>query len=102
MEVLNGEDINVSGPNGKTLIQTVVSLTELPEPLVHHEMNEILMQSGHESEVLTLAELRAAMLSYLEAIHEEMGFEEEQAQEHELSLVSDHDAESTKTPAISE
>jgi hypothetical protein len=78
MEVLNREELSlVTGPNGKSLIQAVVSLTELPEPLVHQEMSEILQRAGQESEVLTLEQLRAAMLSYLEAIHEEMGFEDQ-------------------------
>lgn len=57
-----------SSLGGQTLIQTVVSLTELPETWVHQEMDEILKASGHRSENLTLEQLRAAMISYLEAI----------------------------------
>lgn len=54
--------------DGQTLVQTVVSLTDLPEPLIHREMDEILQASGHRSESLTLEQLRAAMMSYLESI----------------------------------
>ena len=54
--------------NGSSLIQTLVSLTELPEPLAHREVDEMLSLSGHSSESLTLEELRASMLRYLESM----------------------------------
>jgi predicted aspartyl protease len=59
---------------GERLIQTVVSLTDLPEPLIGEEMAHILEASGHSSENLTIEELRASMLAYLEALHQ--GFED--------------------------
>lgn len=59
---------------GERLVQTVVSLTDLPEPLIGEEMANILEASGHSSENLTIEELRAAMLAYLEALHQ--GFED--------------------------
>ena len=54
---------------GEALLQTVVSLTGLPETLVYPELDRILKLSPHkkgEGEV-TLDELRAAMLAYLES-----------------------------------
>lgn len=71
MEVLSTEKSNVFGLGGQSLVQTVVSLTELPEPLVHQELDQILQASGHRSESLTLEQLRAAMMSYLEAMQVE-------------------------------
>ena len=69
---------------------TVVSLTELPEGMVHQEMNEILQLSGHESESLTLDQLRLAMLSYLESFQADLADETDQ--------VMEHDADQFKTP----
>jgi hypothetical protein len=57
--------------DGEKLIETLVSLTGLPEGLAHQELNQILDMSGHSSEsrtTLTLDELRAALLTYLEAL----------------------------------
>jgi hypothetical protein len=72
MEVLSRkEEVQAADLGGATLIQTVVSLTELPEPLVHQEIDEILQASGHRSESLTLEQLRSAMVSYLEALQAE-------------------------------
>jgi hypothetical protein len=97
MEVLNGsgEELKQAELGGQSLIQTIVSLTELPEPLVHQEMNGILQLSGHQSENLTLDQLRLAMLSYLEAIQAEMGEDFEPATE-------ENDAVSIKTLVILE
>lgn len=66
--------------NGSNLIHTLVSLTDLPEPLVHQEVDEILTLSGHESESLTLEQLRSAMLSYLESIQATMEAEHDAAE----------------------
>ena len=59
---------NQSEPGGKELIETVVSLTDLPEPEVREELDQILEMSGRSSGELTLDELRKAMLIYLEAL----------------------------------
>ena len=59
---------------GERLVQTVVSLTDLPETLIGEEMAHILEASGHSSQNLTIEELRASMLAYLEALHQ--GFED--------------------------
>lgn len=56
---------------GHELIQTLVSLTGLPESLASQEMEQILEMSGHAPAArtdLTLDELRQAILTYLEAL----------------------------------
>jgi hypothetical protein len=55
---------------GERLVQTVVSLTDLPEPLIRDEMTQLLEATGHSSQDLTIEQLRASMLAYLEALHE--------------------------------
>ncbi|MGK5082796.1 hypothetical protein WDW37_05780 [Bdellovibrionota bacterium FG-1] len=82
MEVLNGE----------SLIQQVVSLTELPEMMVHQEVTELLQFSGHSPETLTLEQLRVAMVAYLESI--QASFEAEQASKNQDCLF---DASGIKT-----
>ena len=106
MEVLNhsagkpselalvGDDGNLTDLGGRSLIQTVVSLTELPEPLMHQEISEILELSGHRSESLTLEQLRAAMLSYLESIQADFA---EQGEEPSIN-----DVVPLKTPVVLE
>ena len=65
-------------PTGQQLIDSVVQLTELPEPLIQHELTQILTQSGHQSGSLTLDELRAALLIYLDqAMQEELSADKE-------------------------
>jgi hypothetical protein len=57
--------------DGEKLIETLVTLTGLPENLAHQELDQILDMSGHSSEsrtTLTMDELRAALLTYLEAL----------------------------------
>ena len=56
---------------GEALVETVITLTGLPEPLVSKELGQILEMSGHSSQELTLDQLREAMLLYLERIQEE-------------------------------
>ena len=63
MEVSNREE-----PDGNELIQTVVSLTGLPEEHAYDELNQILKYTGKTETNLTLDELRTAMLAYLEAL----------------------------------
>ncbi len=56
---------------GENLIQTLVTLTGLPEGMANAEMDQILELSGHEPEKrsdITLDELRAALIAYLEAL----------------------------------
>jgi hypothetical protein len=111
MEVLNGgagrvelvqtgNEKNLAELGGQTLIQAIVSLTDLPGPLVQQEMHEIIEASGHRSESLTLEQLRVAMLSYLESIQADLGAEPGEPSDEEL-LAGD-DATSIKTPVILE
>lgn len=65
-------------PGGQELIDTVVSLTELPDPLVREELDQILQLSGKNSGEVTLDELRKAMLIYLESLQSEMLSDDDQ------------------------
>jgi hypothetical protein len=56
---------------GQELIETVVSLSGLPEMLIRTELNEIVDQSDRVAQELTLDQLRAAMIHYLEQINED-------------------------------
>jgi hypothetical protein len=54
---------------GSQLIDTLVTLTGLPEPVAHNELDEILALTGRDVDArtdLTLDELREALLVYLE------------------------------------
>ncbi len=68
MEVSNKK----SEPCGEELIETVVSLSGMPEGLIRSELGEILDQSEQNYGELTLDQLRAAMITYLEKIHEDL------------------------------
>jgi len=59
--------ITSSGQTGSELVDTVVSFTGLPETLVGEELGSILESAGHSPETLTLEQLRAAMVAYLES-----------------------------------
>jgi hypothetical protein len=51
---------------GENLIQTVVTLTGLPEKTVRREIDRILELTGESLDQLTLDKLRAALVTYLE------------------------------------
>jgi len=55
-------------PGGPELIEQLVSATGLPKELVHQELDEICALSGQNPGELTLEQLRAAMLTYLQAL----------------------------------
>ncbi len=57
---------------GQELVESVVSLSGLPEMVIRSELDELLDQHGFSHDDLTLGELRVAMLSYLEAINEDI------------------------------
>lgn len=112
MEVLNntqsraelahvGEESNLSDLGGQSLIRTIVSLTELPEPLMHQEMDQIIKASGHQSESLTLEQLRVAMLSYLESIQADFANDDGSIAKDDNSM-TENDASLLKTPVILE
>ena len=54
---------------GQELVQTLVSLTGLPEPWVSQELLQILETTGQNAQEITLEKLREAMLVYLEEVH---------------------------------
>ena len=59
------------------LLSEVASLTGLPVDWVESELTQIVKKSGHAPEALTLDELRASMLEYLEEMNREMNAQEE-------------------------
>jgi hypothetical protein len=66
--------------DGLPLFAAVVEETGLPPELASQELSEILGHSGLSADSLTLEQLRAAMLAYLEAFAPvEEGAEEEPA-----------------------
>lgn len=66
MDVSNRAEQNQVG--GHELIDTVVSLTGLPEGLVQEELGQIIQNAGHSTSTVTLDQLREAMLAYLESV----------------------------------
>jgi hypothetical protein len=104
MEVLNREEFKSIELGGDALIQTVVTLTELPEGIVQREVNEMIQLSGHETESLTLDQLRVAMLNYLEEIHASMQLDEngDEISPGESCGETCNDAEMSKAPVILE
>jgi hypothetical protein len=68
MEVSEGIEVE---PGGQELLQTVVTLTGLPEQWIRNELDQILEQSGQSSSDVTLDTLREAMAAYLESMQAE-------------------------------
>lgn len=66
------KNVEQGKPSGTELLQTVVTLTGLPEPLISQELNQILALTGSESSELTLDQLRHAMVAYLEALQPDL------------------------------
>lgn len=58
------------------LLTEVASLTGLPVDWVQSELTQIVKKSGHAPNELTLDELRASMLAYLEEMNREMSSQE--------------------------
>ncbi|MBC7384571.1 MAG: hypothetical protein H7301_00225 [Cryobacterium sp.] len=59
------------------LLVEVASLTGLPVEWVQTELTQIVKSSGHAPEQLTLEELRASMLAYLEEMNRELMAQEQ-------------------------
>lgn len=74
--------------NRSELLTEVASLTGLPVDWVQTELTQIVKDSGHTPEQLTLEELRASMLQYLEEMNKEMlAKEAEEAEASELAIL---------------
>jgi hypothetical protein len=58
--------------SGSELLVEVANLTGLPVDWVQTELTQIVKSSGHTPEQLTLDELRASMLEYLEEMNREL------------------------------
>lgn len=79
MEVSKGKSKQTDGAAPSTdseLLTEVASLTGLPVDWVESELTQIVKKSGHTPEQLTLEELRASMLEYLEEMNREMNAQE--------------------------
>jgi hypothetical protein len=79
MEVSKGKtkQIEETAPGTDSeLLTEVASLTGLPVDWVESELTQIVKKSGHTPEQLTLEELRASMLEYLEEMNREMNAQE--------------------------
>ncbi len=63
--------MDVSKQKGSELLDTVASLTGLPEELVQTELHELVTAAGQNAGNITLDQLRQAMLLYLEALAEQ-------------------------------
>lgn len=61
----------VADTGGHELIQTIVSLTGIPEILMRKELDQILDSSGQDPQNLTLDQLRLALVAHLEALQAE-------------------------------
>ena len=77
---------NASG-SGIELFEAVVEESGLPSELATQELSEILGASGVSAESLTLDELRAAMLTYLEAFAPPEGETDEVETPASLALI---------------
>lgn len=79
MEVSKGKtkpEADVAPAADSELLTEVASLTGLPVDWVESELTQIVKKSGHTPEQLTLEELRASMLEYLEEMNREMNAQE--------------------------
>lgn len=61
MDVSNAEQ-----QGGYELVEVLASLTGLPESWAMQQLNEILENSGHCASELTLDQLRASLVKYLD------------------------------------
>jgi hypothetical protein len=68
MDVSNRDKLS----GGPALIDQVVTATGLPDDLVTQELDQILGNAGCSKENVTLEQLREAMLTYLESLHQEV------------------------------
>ena len=81
MEVLRSENLNLGEETlaGHKLVQAVTTLSDLPPEWAHQEIRRILEHSEHGGQIsdeLTLDQLRAAMVAYLESLQDSLQFEE--------------------------
>jgi hypothetical protein len=86
----NQAEVVTPSPDSELLTE-VASLTGLPVDWVESELTQIVKKSGHTPEQLTLEELRASMLEYLEEMNREMNAQEAEGLDllESLSVPSD-------------
>jgi hypothetical protein len=78
-----GEELSEHHQQGAPLLETLVSLTGMPEELMHQELGDILHQAGSDASTVTLDQLRHAMILYLEQLEREAQMAEELSGEDE-------------------
>jgi len=69
---------------GRVLMDAIVGLTGLPDtmrPKIYQELSQLVRDSGHDSESLTLEQLRSVLLRYLEQMPELLELETNQLSE---------------------
>jgi len=54
---------------GEELLKSIIELTGVPAQQMQGVVQDILSQTGQTVDALTLDQLRAAMLAYLETLH---------------------------------
>ena len=65
----NTTDANAQPLDGFAIVSEVVQHTGLAGTLIEPELSAIIESAGHSASTLTLEQLRAAMLTYLESLH---------------------------------
>lgn len=73
----NAADSSVPPLDGLALVSEVVHHTGIAGTLIEPELSAIIEGAGHSASTLTLEQLRAAMLSYLESLNVGMGEDDE-------------------------
>jgi len=71
MEAKTSMDSDWQG-QGLQLIQEVAGLTGLPLEWVRSELTKIIVNSGHKPSELTLEQLRASMLTFIEQVKKDV------------------------------
>jgi hypothetical protein len=80
----NTADSSALPLDGFALVSEVVQHTGIAGTLIEPELSAIIEGAGHSASTLTLEQLRAAMLSYLESMNVGMS-EDEESDEPSLS-----------------
>ncbi len=81
-------DSSAAKLDGHALVSEVVQHTGISGSLIESELTSIIETAGHETSTLTLDQLRAAMLAYLETLNVDMAEEEEEAARSEVGSTS--------------
>ena len=75
------QEMESKSTQGAGLLEEVASLTGLPQEWMQTELHRIVTASGHQPSELTLDELRASMLAYLEQMMDHIPAEDDEIPE---------------------